>query len=687
MALATLSIDLEARLARFEQGMARANSMLANLAKGATTSGQRVTDIFKGFLGAEVALEVMRGLAQAFPNVVNALDDLNDAADATGSTVEKLSALEDVARRNGATLDTVTTAVVKMNQVLKEADPDSPMARALKAIGLDAKELRTLDPSLALQRVAQALQGYADGGNKARLVQELFGKSARELAPFLKDLADAGKLNATVTSDQAAEAERFNKAMAELVTQFNNAARALAGSWLPEMVRLLKALNQGGVRGAVNEVGELVGLGKEYYAQRNFKILSDDVALLRLRVATQPKGAGRTALQAELDERIAELEAQEKVLRKLQGPSGRGNVNPDFVPGPTELEKPEVPKIPDAMKKTAASVEDYAQSLTKSIAGMLEQTDTVRFQEINDKFAKLQELSALGLDPKLVEDVQRLLSPPLGPNAGPPLSAEMERVNELLKQTDTAKLQQATRDVNLLREVLALATPNTERWKQLQDAVLEAETAVDDLSGAFKKVDKSADDTAKKMSETFEGALGDTFSRIFRGEFDSIGDMWKSLLIEMASKAVAADLMKALFGNGSGGGAGGGGSGGGSGGWLAAIVKLFLGSAKGNAFGASGLIPFASGGVFDSPTAFSFGAGRLGVMGEAGPEAVMPLRRGRDGRLGVAAAGGGSVVIHQTINVEAGASRNELMAGMTAAKNAAVGEILEMQRRGRWAAG
>ena len=63
--------------------------------------------------------------------------------------------------------------------------------------------------------------------------------------------------------------------------------------------------------------------------------------------------------------------------------------------------------------------------------------------------------------------------------------------------------------------------------------------------------------------------------------------------------------------------------------------------------GGSGLavpmMPFARGGVVSGATAFSFG-NRLGVMGEAGPEAIMPLRRGSDGRLGVAASGKNSSV-------------------------------------------
>lgn len=61
-----------------------------------------------------------------------------------------------------------------------------------------------------------------------------------------------------------------------------------------------------------------------------------------------------------------------------------------------------------------------------------------------------------------------------------------------------------------------------------------------------------------------------------------------------------------------------------------------------------GAKPYAKGGVVSGPTYFGAG-GSLGLMGEAGAEAIMPLTRGADGRLGVAAQGGGSpmqVVVH-----------------------------------------
>lgn len=60
--------------------------------------------------------------------------------------------------------------------------------------------------------------------------------------------------------------------------------------------------------------------------------------------------------------------------------------------------------------------------------------------------------------------------------------------------------------------------------------------------------------------------------------------------------------------------------------------------------------PFATGGVVSMPTYFPMGRGRLGLMGEAGAEAVLPLARGADGRLGVRAGGGGTAM-NVTVNI------------------------------------
>ena len=90
---------------------------------------------------------------------------------------------------------------------------------------------------------------------------------------------------------------------------------------------------------------------------------------------------------------------------------------------------------------------------------------------------------------------------------------------------------------------------------------------------------------------------------------------------------------------------------------LGKSIFPFLRNADGNAFGANGVVPYRKGGVVNSPTYFRYGGSNLGIMGEAGPEAIMPLKRGRGGKLGVIAQGGGGGNI--TVNVDASGSAVE----------------------------
>ena len=64
---------------------------------------------------------------------------------------------------------------------------------------------------------------------------------------------------------------------------------------------------------------------------------------------------------------------------------------------------------------------------------------------------------------------------------------------------------------------------------------------------------------------------------------------------------------------------------------------------KGGSFSQGRVMPFAKGGVVSQATPFAMRGGQ-GLMGEAGPEAIMPLARGADGRLGVQTSGGGRAV-------------------------------------------
>jgi phage-related minor tail protein len=77
------------------------------------------------------------------------------------------------------------------------------------------------------------------------------------------------------------------------------------------------------------------------------------------------------------------------------------------------------------------------------------------------------------------------------------------------------------------------------------------------------------------------------------------------------------------------------------------LLNLFSGTmptafAKGAALQAGTPVPFASGGVVSSPVSFPLSGGRTGIAGERGAEAIMPLTRSADGRLGVASSGASS---------------------------------------------
>ncbi len=94
----------------------------------------------------------------------------------------------------------------------------------------------------------------------------------------------------------------------------------------------------------------------------------------------------------------------------------------------------------------------------------------------------------------------------------------------------------------------------------------------------------------------------------------------------------------------------------------AAIKPLgdLLGGALGNLFAGTNpalgtVTPFAKGGVIATPSYFPLAPGGVGLAGEAGPEAIMPLARGPDGRLGVA---GGAGAVSVTFNVTANDARS-----------------------------
>lgn len=116
----------------------------------------------------------------------------------------------------------------------------------------------------------------------------------------------------------------------------------------------------------------------------------------------------------------------------------------------------------------------------------------------------------------------------------------------------------------------------------------------------------------------------------------SLSDTLKKLALDLSQLALNG-AMKSLANS--------------AGGSLAGSLGALFASADGNVIAGGRIKPFAKGGVLNSPMLFPLENG-VGLAGEAGAEAILPLRRGSDGRLGVA-AGGGPAAVQIHFNVTA----------------------------------
>src|SRR5947209_6440479 len=146
--------------------------------------------------------------------------------------------------------------------------------------------------------------------------------------------------------------------------------------------------------------------------------------------------------------------------------------------------------------------------------------------------------------------------------------------------------------------------------------------AISELPDVTEKT-RSSTNALGVSAAQFARAMSKAFSDAVSGgkQFD---DVLKSLALKLSNLALASaskSVFKQIF-DGIGGGSSSGGS--------SDNVMSLLG----------GITPFAAGGVIGAPSYFPLASGGFGLAGEAGPEAVVPLSRGSDGRLGVSMAGG-----------------------------------------------
>lgn len=648
-------------------------------------------------LGGLTALLSGGGLIAAVKNVSDAADAMGKLSQKTGIAVEDLSRLDYAASLSDVTTDQLSTGLAKLAKAMADTAAGTGEAKpAFDALGLTQDILagKFRNAGELLTAVADRMARYEDGANKSALAQKIFGESGAAMIPLLNAGADglremgdeAERLGLVMSGDLAKKAEEFN----DNLTRLQGLARAvgidIGNVLIPSLNELAEEFLDARAAG-LTFWEALSGIG----TSNPFKSPADHVARLTSDLERLKNGKwwDRSVFEAiGGKDLIGQMERElDYWRRRLTG----GDVRDprDRAAGEAANARPEAPRLPEksgkggkgsAGGKSRGSEPDPLGDFLREVEADAKAAESAiaRFRDIQlDAAVAGAELTKaerqfydLMNSPdweRMPESFRELVRQEFeAANAAQRAADAQERLNALLN--DPAVEQQRA-DMQLLAKVyeegklgIVGSAEAMERFNEVATRVLgnvqEASSKTNDEMSEFSK------QSARNMQDAFADFLFDPFA----GGLDGMVDGFANALRRMAAEAAAAQILNSL------------GKAAGSSGWegfVGSLITGFMGgggtqapapvaeatvipvqSAKGNAFSGDGLVSaFANGGAFGAgevltrPTLFRFAAGgafRTGVAGEAGPEGALPLKRMRNGKLGVYADGGAAPAANVT---------------------------------------
>lgn len=416
-------------------------------------------------------------------------------------------------------------------------------------------------------------------------------------------------------------------------------------------------------------------------------------ALAELRKAVSPEQAAvvfdkyyeRSGIKA-LDERMANARAVYQTLDAAPGSSRQligGGAGDRAVAAARQRTEAEGQRVREAAN---LSQQESRRSAFESFAGGIDQRFSGATAELDSQARSAKEkledermyqlLLSQGVTPELAK--QRVELERIATTERTKLQLQSEDLDLKIKsgkysETEVAVLQTLKDkiDARIASQgaSIAFTEREIEKTKELKRAREEAEGGdigkglKDGVKGYLQSIGTLADGIKGVTGNAIKGLEDQLVNFVTTGKAN-FAELARSILADMARIAIQQMVLKPIL-NVIGGPTG-------------LFPKLF--SANGNVFDPSGVVAFANGGVVTRPTLFPFANGgsfATGVMGEAGPEAIMPLRRGRDGKLGVAAAGGGAVSV--TVNVDAQGSQVQGNPGQGEALGRAVAQAVQAE--------
>lgn len=627
-----LNIILTARDKQFAKAMADNQKRVERFA---AKSQKQLSNTGKSFSALGTAAKRLAPLlaaafgARAISNIINAAAELGNLASVAGLSVERFQEVAFAAQQFGVSNE-------KMADILKDVNDKfgdfvqtgaGPLADFFEniapAVGLTADAFAKLSSEQKLGRYIKALEDanlsqsdmtfYLEAiASDATLLQKVFANNGAELDRLSTKIRDAGGVMDKEMVDKAKAAkEQFSLAAKVINTQF---AVAL-GDLTPLLTDAAGLISQvaSAIGQSYKEVRKFFNAVNEQDILARIKSIDDQIVKVQKNRGGQP---GAQEFLQNLRDQRARLENQ--LL----------NLLPNIADDESTVNVPVLPKggkpPPTAREREAA----------EKRLGLLRKGQLATLQAYADAVAEGEEAAA----EMAADNVDRLRN----------VQAAYDNVRGSIDPLYSA-YQQTGQAIVAVNDALAAGIITEQQASADRERLIEQlKQTQDELSGVKDLTDAMADSFATAFEEFVTGSASaeDAFKKL-------AGTIIKELIrIELQNAAAGkGSLIGSLF-KGLGGlfGLGGGGHGGATAlasGVPAAQSLGVLGFAKGGVFSGGNVTPFARGGVVNSPTIFPMANG-AGLMGEAGPEAVMPLSRGPDGKLGV--AGGGANVNINIIN-------------------------------------
>lgn len=673
--------------------------------KNAALSFNSLKSTIGGFAAAIAGSAIIGGLSAVVKRSIDVGDELFNMQQKTGIAATALIGIGNAAKLADVDMGQMVKGLTKLNvNMVKAAEGNEDLARKFKALGVDVKDAngKVMPTDKVLKQIADRFADMPDGAQKAAAAVALFGKAGTDLIPLLNDGAAAmEKFTYKVSEDFAARSDQFNDTITEFGFKTKGFGLELTDALLPALQSILEVF------------GELFDTKQDWTAL--FETIKFGIRAIATVIYATIKLVDQLIKAV-----VYSFDAIGKALQGDFEAAGRA-LSKGFGAG-LEQAKRDFEQIGKLWTDSAAPtgrIRSRGMELDTTAADERAATAARRAATEQQRLAERRENTwkkVLDLQEKLRRSVQDLNNEYQGIGASPVDKALQERNaaledNKRIVKDLTQSVMELWRDIKKEGGDLDL-TPFKELIEQIGDAGERnaQKQYADDLKKIYADLGDEAynaalaqvglSDSFSKTSTTMAGlrdgvaqymeSLGSLQANIagvtvnaLRGLEDAIVRLTTTgkfsfkdfalSIIEDLSRMVTrmlilAPIMQTIQSLLPGGGFLSGKNA------LKTPIPGWNLSANGNIFAQNGIVPFAMGGVVDRPTIFPFAKG-VGLMGEAGPEAIIPLKRGADGKLGVAGGGGTSVVV----NVDASGTSVQGDTGNGAALGRAVSQAVQAE--------